>query len=34
MAREFDDDGVVCGIGDPENLDQAIAVQDSFKERT
>jgi hypothetical protein len=32
MAQEFDDDGIVCGLGDPENQDQAVAIQDSFTE--
>jgi hypothetical protein len=32
MGQEFDDDGVVCGNGDPENEDQAIAIQDAFTE--
>jgi len=32
MAQEFDDDGIVCGLGDPENQDQAATIQDSFTE--
>ncbi len=32
MGQEFADDGVVCGIGDLENVDRAIVVQDSFAE--
>ena len=32
MAREFDDDGVVCDIDDPENVDQETMIEDSFTE--
>jgi hypothetical protein len=32
MARESNDEGVVCGLGDPENQEQVTAIQDSFTE--
>jgi hypothetical protein len=30
MGQEFDDEGIICGNGDPENADQAAAIEDAF----